>query len=63
MDNNSLKIISHAPVPVIKLTTQGYMPRFTPSAGFPGGGAGAGAGVGAGAVGAGGLAPGEALGR
>lgn len=34
MDNNSLKIISHTAVPVIKLTTVGYAPSSAPSTAF-----------------------------
>lgn len=37
MDNNSLKIISHTAVPVIKLTTQGYMPGLAPPTSFAAG--------------------------
>ena len=34
VDNNSLKIISHTPVPVIKVTTVGYPPSCAPSTAF-----------------------------
>lgn len=56
VDNNSLKIISHTAVPVIKLTTQGYVPGFNPMSIIPtsAGTGGSGGGGGGGGVGGGG---------